>query len=762
MSEIPGGWGEPVNSGWIDIQKRTFTKWCNSHLSERLLKINSLETDFEDGVLLCALLEQISSKSVGIVNKKPKIRAQKLENTGAALKFLRDEGIKLVAIGPEDITDGHVKLILGLIWTIILRYQIQKIGVTGSSAKNDLLAWVRKQIPEYNINNFKDDWRDGRALCALGNSLEPGIVDLSQMPNKSPLENARTGTEAAERELGIPPILQPEDLVSPDVDELSVMTYISYFRDYEQEKLKHLEEEAYARIPDPLKCIAFGPGLEKAEVGYEAEFTVQLRNASGKNVTVGGETSVDVQIKTPLNSAPIKADIVDNNNGTYKVTYTPKAHGKHLINVNVRSKPIQNSPFTVNADRLGVDAGRTKAFGPGLESPSSKEPTHFTIVANNKKSDPVGAGGDRFDVKISDPYDSEIKSEVIDNKDGTYTVNYRPLDKGNHTITIQHEGKNVADSPYHVKVQPSATGADAAKSTAFGPGVTEIVEGTPAVFTIQARNAAGENLTRGGDPFDVEVLGPDDIPVDARVSDNRDGTYNVTYNPEEAGRYKVDVILRAANPLYYDHVGNSPVVLNADVGIDPSKSRVWGPGVEDSVLNTKPAEFFIEPRDKDGKKVDKPGEKFDVKVTDEAGRDVGANVGDNGDGTYKVVYDPTGDAKRLKVDVRLKGKPVGNTPVTVVVKDGASHDHTLVDSFSFVIRTKTKKNQDKKEGGEAGNFEVKIVHEGSREEIKNIKIQDIGDGTYVVSYNLPNEGDYKIHVLLNGHHIKGSPWKQSH
>lgn len=49
-------------------------------------------------------------------------------------------------------------------------------------------------------------------------------------------------------------------------------------------------------VPDPLKCIAFGPGLERAEVGYDAEFTVQLRNASGKNITSGGEV-IDVQIK---------------------------------------------------------------------------------------------------------------------------------------------------------------------------------------------------------------------------------------------------------------------------------------------------------------------------------------------------------------------------------------------------------------------------------------------------------------------------------
>jgi len=82
---------------------KTFTKWCNSHLVEKIMKINDLEKDLEDGVIICALLEQISGKSVGLVNKKPKIRAQKLENTGAALRFLKGEGIKLVAIGPEGI-----------------------------------------------------------------------------------------------------------------------------------------------------------------------------------------------------------------------------------------------------------------------------------------------------------------------------------------------------------------------------------------------------------------------------------------------------------------------------------------------------------------------------------------------------------------------------------------------------------------------------------------------------------------------------------
>lgn len=751
-------WGSPVNTGWVDIQKRTFTKWCNSHLVEKIMKINDLEKDLEDGVILCALLEQISGKSTGLVNKKPKIRAQKLENTGAALKFLKSEGIKLVAIGPEDITDGRLKLILGLIWTIILRYQIQKIAVgAGGSAKNDLLQWVRKQIPEYNINNFTEDWRDGKALCALGESLKPGIVDLSQMKHKSPLENARTGTDAAERELGIPPILNPEDLISPDVDELSVMTYISYFRDYEQEKLKQMESEMFLKTPDPLKCIAYGPGLERAEVGYDAEFTVQLRNAADKNITSGGEV-VDVQIKAPLNSPPVKAEVTDNGNGTYKVVYNPRGQGKHIINVNVRNKPIQNSPFNVNAEKLAFDASKSDAYGPGLEGGVAKVPTHFTVVGKNKKGDPIGSGGERLDVKITGPYDSEVKTEIVDNKDGTYTVNYRPVDKGNHTIVINHEGKSVAKSPYHVSVEPNPDDPDLVLTTVFGPGLEEAAVGEPANFTIQAKSKSGKPITHGGHAFDVEVTGPEDYTVEVKIIDNKDGTYSVSYHPTDEGRHKIDVVLRnSENLLYYDHVANSPYIVTAEVGADPSQSQVYGPGVEDGVLNTKPTTFTVRARDKHGNNLNKGGDPFEVKVTDPNGKLLDSPVVDNGDGTYSVSYDPT-LAGRHKVDVRLKGKPVGNTPVTVNVKEGASYEHTGIESFSFVIRTKTKANKEKKEGGEV--FEVAVAKQGG-EEVKTVKTQDVGDGTYVVSYSLPGPGDYHVKVLLNGHHIKGSPFKKS-
>lgn len=121
-----------------------------------MLSIESLDEGFTDGINLIQLLEIISSKDLGRFNKTIRVRAQKLENCLSALNFLRDEGIRLVNMGPEDIVDGNLKLILGLVWTIILRYQIHI--EEGKSAKNELLEWVRSKIPEYNINNFKDEY----------------------------------------------------------------------------------------------------------------------------------------------------------------------------------------------------------------------------------------------------------------------------------------------------------------------------------------------------------------------------------------------------------------------------------------------------------------------------------------------------------------------------------------------------------------------------------------------------------------------------
>ena len=45
------------------------------------------------------------------------------------LLFVLCSQVRLESIGAEDIVDGNPRLILGLIWTIILRFQIQEIEI---------------------------------------------------------------------------------------------------------------------------------------------------------------------------------------------------------------------------------------------------------------------------------------------------------------------------------------------------------------------------------------------------------------------------------------------------------------------------------------------------------------------------------------------------------------------------------------------------------------------------------------------------------
>lgn len=49
--------------------------------------------------------------------------------------FLFFSGVKLVSIGAEEIVDGNLKMTLGMIWTIILRFAIQDISVEEMTAK---------------------------------------------------------------------------------------------------------------------------------------------------------------------------------------------------------------------------------------------------------------------------------------------------------------------------------------------------------------------------------------------------------------------------------------------------------------------------------------------------------------------------------------------------------------------------------------------------------------------------------------------------
>ena len=214
---------------WVTVQKKTFTRWCNTHLAERQITINDLQHDLQDGIILIHLLEILSSEKLGQYCQNPKLRVQKMSNLSKSLSFLQKKGIRLVGIGAEDILDSNLKLILGLIWPLILLTPQHKRSIGAGSPHYALLEWVRSKIPQHNIKDFTSDWTSGEALYDLVNAVEPGT--LPEKLSSNPLENCTIAMDAAATKMNIPHLLDPQDMVQFS-DELSNMIYITYFCDY--------------------------------------------------------------------------------------------------------------------------------------------------------------------------------------------------------------------------------------------------------------------------------------------------------------------------------------------------------------------------------------------------------------------------------------------------------------------------------------------------------------------------------------------------
>ncbi|XP_045479965.1 alpha-actinin, sarcomeric isoform X1 [Harmonia axyridis] len=221
-----------LDPAWEKQQKKTFTAWCNSHLRKAGTAIDNIEEDFRNGLKLMLLLEVISGETLPKPDRG-KMRFHKIANVNKALDFIASKGVKLVSIGAEEIVDGNLKMTLGMIWTIILRFAIQDISVEEMTAKEGLLLWCQRKTAPYknvNVQNFHLSFKDGLAFCALIHRHRPDLIDYNKLSKDNPLENLNTAFDVAEKYLDIPRMLDPDDLINtPKPDERAIMTYVSCY-----------------------------------------------------------------------------------------------------------------------------------------------------------------------------------------------------------------------------------------------------------------------------------------------------------------------------------------------------------------------------------------------------------------------------------------------------------------------------------------------------------------------------------------------------
>ncbi|KAF7996048.1 hypothetical protein HCN44_009833 [Aphidius gifuensis] len=322
------------DAGWKKHQQEKLTLWFNEHLHKINVHINNLETDLSDGIILIKLLEVLTAKKLPKYHEQPTFRSHKLENVGVALKFLVDENINIVNIDSSDIVDGNLKLILGLVHTIMFHYSIS------------IPDWEFSvnPCPVYDVLSHVDVSK----IKVNGLDLNPGSWITSEFT-----VDARATQEMVKNDY------KTLKCSIYDSTGLSIENFITYQKnglfkvEYTPFDLgKHSIELFYDNLPIPGSpfiinvvkicipgnCRVYGPGLIRGIVNMINYFTIDLTDAGTGGLSVTIEGPIDDEASTQIKY---------NEDNTVAVEYVVNTIGFYDVIIEFGNHPIRGSPFTV-------------------------------------------------------------------------------------------------------------------------------------------------------------------------------------------------------------------------------------------------------------------------------------------------------------------------------------------------------------------------------------------------------------------------------
>eukprot|EP00731_Ephydatia_muelleri_P017641 Em0010g739a len=805
-----------MSEKWKQTQERTFTNWCNDRLRGHLKvpknQITSLATDLKDGLLLIELLEKLAApKTVGKYNKTPKIKAQCVENIATALRFVSEQGIKLVNIGPEDIYEGNLKLILGLIWSLILKYQIKSSG-RGLSTKKAMLQWINVLIGMYRIENFSTDWNDGRALCGLNDRLKPGVCpNHYSLSSSDGLANCRLGMDLAELHFSIPKLLTPEDLTSPEVDELSIMTYLSYFfRPWNDQVLQWIQKTIPQNniknlTTDWNSGVNLGALADACFPGICSDWKkMDPTNATQNLERLFSLIDQRIGVQCPISAAEFADPKVDEIIvATYlsgfknaKLKASPEEFTLRLTNLKNATAFVQKPvkiEIDVNKGASGL-ASEIKAsvHGPTVDTPivlAAKsdsmlegtflpaEPGEFEIFA-------IYAGhhilGSPCSFNAIDPQKCQVLGRLPSAMQvgQTYTVTISTHEAGPGELSVAF-GESLKESSVYVTVKSiedkgethdiellAETIGDENISirwdesnipqTPFNVKVCDAnkVQATGhAIMTGKGR--AGEAIKFTVHTSGAGSLEPTIVPrgksamYKPEISPDGKGNYMVSFVPWEVGNHSIEIMLGD------QHINGSPFSIAVDPSLDADSCSATGEGLSLAFCGRKTTFQINSP---DPNLLQK--KRLTTTITSPK-QNIPVTLADEMNGTYIATYTPTVLGEYL-VNVKMGEKHINGSPfpLEVVLAPNAAKcraygpalDPKAVHIAGNPIDLFIDTNQ-------AGHGELEVNAEGPKNASAPKLFVAQTNEVYSLKFDAPDHGTYYINALWSGVAIPKSPFK---
>lgn len=704
-----------------------------------------------------------------------------------------------------------MKLILGLIWSLILKYQIKSSG-RGLSTKKAMMQWINVLIGMYKIENFGTDWNDGRALCGLNDRLKPGVCpNHYSLSSLDALANCKLGMDLAELHFNIPKLLTPEDLASPEVDELSIMTYLSYFfRPWNNQVLQWIQKTIPQNniknlTTDWNSGINLGALADACFPGMCSDWeTMDPTNATQNLERLFSLIDQRIGVQCPISAAEFSDPKVDEIIvATYlsgfknaKLKASPEEFTLRLANLKNAAAFVQKPvkvEIDVNKGASGL-ASEIKAsvHGPTVDTPivlaaksdSMLEGTFLPAAPGEYEIFAIYAGhqilGSPCSFSVTDPQKCQVLGRLPSAMQvgQMYTITISTHEAGPGELSVAFD-ESLKESSMYVTVKSIEDKGESHDitllATAIGDENISIrwdesnIPQTP--FNVKVCDASKVQASghaiitgkgRAGDEvrFTVHTSGAGSLKptiilhgksatYTPEISPDGKGNYIVSFVPWEVADHSIEIMLGD------QHINGSPFSVAVEPSLDADSCAVTGEGLSLAYCGRKTTFQINSP---DPNLLQK--KRLAATITSPK-QNILVTLADDKNGTYIATYTPTVLGEYL-VNVKLGEKHITGSPfpLEVVLAPNAAKCraygpaldpkvmHVAGNPIDLFIDT-----------GDAGHGELEINAEGPKNaSVPKLFVAQTNE-VYALKFDAPDHGTYFINALWSGVAIPKSPFK---
>ncbi len=296
-----------------------------------------------------------------------------------------------------------------------------------------MLKWVQAILPKMQISNLKSDWYNGQNLLHLIHEIKPDKVpSVSTLDPRKAVSNCSLAIRTAKHYLNVPIIIDPVMLANGEIDELSMMTYLSYFVKPASKSIIKLVRSLLPRhkidnlTSDWNSGIMFAALLESLFPGSFPKWKDLPDSTPAKNLEKVVEASRKCcDIESPIDS-------------------------RQLSNENVDELSVMTYVLRMLYASYKIMPERVNVTGPGISEASCGRNTFFIV-------DTTKAGPGELVVKVQHTNDTAMNVVSNEKTRGVTKFSYTPKKPGVISINISFSGSLIPSSPFTFSVDDTSS-----------------------------------------------------------------------------------------------------------------------------------------------------------------------------------------------------------------------------------------------------------------------------------------------------------------